>query len=330
MATIAALLLLAACEIDSQLLHVARVEGETGAPASWDSPAADERDTDEADLGDDETDSAADVADVEPEPQPGACASFESGVVVGHLPPELDEVSGLVASRTHPGVLWALEDSGNAAEIYALDIDGTLLATISLPVPNIDWEELAIAPCGEVDCLTIADVGDNNLVRDDAVLYRLTEPAVADGTASVETIRLRYAAGPQNVEAVVVDAAGAATLFSKRSDGSSEVLRESGGYYRSVATLSVGTPGEAEWYGRVTGASLWPDDKTLLLRSYGHAWRYDLDEHGLAGIAGSDRSELDVVGQEQVEAVAWDAAIGGWWQTTEGVDAALVFSGCDR
>ncbi len=338
MATIAALLLLAACSIESQLLHVERIDGETGAPGAWDSPPAEDspadeaRDSSDASTGDTEGDTAADVPAAEPadEPEstPSACRSFTPGVVVGQLPPELEEVSGLVASRTHPGVLWALEDSGNEAELYALDIDGALLATIRLPVPNVDWEDLAIAPCGEVDCLYVADVGDNNLVRDDVALYRLTEPPIADGAASVETIRVRYAAGPHNVEAVVVDASGVATLFSKRSDGTSEVLRERAGSFHSVATLSIGERGEAEWYGRLTGASLWPDEKTVLLRSYGHAWRYELDDQGLSGIATAQRSELDVIVQDQVEAVAWDPAIGGWWQTTEGVGAGLVFSGC--
>ena len=28
--------------------------------------------------------------------------------------PELDEVSGLAASRAHPGIYWAQNDSGNA------------------------------------------------------------------------------------------------------------------------------------------------------------------------------------------------------------------------
>ncbi len=332
MAPIAALLLLAACSIESQLLRIGRTDGDTAAPAAWDSPSADGNDTGEDNAGGTEGDTAAvEVPEEEPEPEPDprACTSFAPGVVVGHLPPELEEVSGLVASRTHPGVLWALEDSGNKAELYALDIDGALLATIRLSVPNVDWEDLAIAPCGEADCLYVADVGDNNLVRDGVQLYRLNEPPIADGTATVETIHIRYAGGPQNVEAVVVDANGAATLFSKRSDGTSDVLRETAGYFHSVATLSVAGRGEAEWYGRVTGASLWPDQNTLLLRTYGHAWRYELDDHGLSGVAAAQRSELDVVVQDQVEAVAWDASIGGWWQTTEGGGAGLVFSACD-
>ena len=56
----------------------------------------------------------------------------------------VDEISGLAASRQHPGVIWALNDSGDRAHVYALAPDGEVLATLWLRgARNIDWEDLA-------------------------------------------------------------------------------------------------------------------------------------------------------------------------------------------
>ena len=41
---------------------------------------------------------------------------------------DLNEVSGIAASRVHDDVLWAIEDSGNPARLYALSRRGRILA----------------------------------------------------------------------------------------------------------------------------------------------------------------------------------------------------------
>ena len=41
---------------------------------------------------------------------------------------DLDEISGLASSRAHDDVLWAHNDSGNPARLYAISTRGRLLA----------------------------------------------------------------------------------------------------------------------------------------------------------------------------------------------------------
>ncbi len=56
----------------------------------------------------------------------------------------LGEVSGIVASRRHPGIFWVHNDGDNAAELYAIDGEGQLRATLQVAgVRNVDWEDLA-------------------------------------------------------------------------------------------------------------------------------------------------------------------------------------------
>src|SRR5688572_7607336 len=89
------------------------------------------------------------------------------------LPDELRESSGLVISRTQPGVLWSHNDSGDGPSIYAIDMSGRLLAKFRIEGADArDWEDISRGPCpaamvpekapGPVECLYMADTGDNN------------------------------------------------------------------------------------------------------------------------------------------------------------------------
>ena len=55
-------------------------------------------------------------------PAPGVCAAYaDPPRQTGTIPKELHELSGIVASRKHPGVFWAHNDSGNPLELFAID-----------------------------------------------------------------------------------------------------------------------------------------------------------------------------------------------------------------
>jgi hypothetical protein len=54
--------------------------------------------------------------------------------------PDLDEVSGLAASRSHPGLYWAHNDGGNGTKLVAIRADGSRVATLeAYGVGNVDW-----------------------------------------------------------------------------------------------------------------------------------------------------------------------------------------------
>ena len=58
--------------------------------------------------------------------------------------PELTEISGLAVSRKTPGLLWAINDSGNSPMLYGLSTKGVLLKTYEVAgATNRDWEDLA-------------------------------------------------------------------------------------------------------------------------------------------------------------------------------------------
>ena len=101
------------------------------------------------------------------------------------------ESSGIVASRKYPGVFWTHNDSGNAAEIFAVDKSGKLLARYEVDEENQDWEDIAIDDAGH---LYIGDVGNNNESRKHAFVYRLDEPDPAKGTPAGRGEKLKATA----------------------------------------------------------------------------------------------------------------------------------------
>ncbi len=147
-----------------------------------------------------------------------AGASYAAPVARGVLPSApLPETSGLVASRRQADVLWAHNDSGNPAELFALGTDGSLRATFAVRgATNQDWEDIARIPGVPQDTIVLADTGDN-LARDtdgasgraSVTLYLVPEPDVAAGDAPVdaEALTLTYPDRPYDCEAVFVDPA---------------------------------------------------------------------------------------------------------------------------
>ena len=62
--------------------------------------------------------------------------------------PEIDEASGMVASRTYPDVFWTLNDSNGPSCLYAIAKDGELKHKMCLEgAINYDWEAIATATC---------------------------------------------------------------------------------------------------------------------------------------------------------------------------------------
>jgi hypothetical protein len=127
----------------------------------------------------------------------------------------ITEASGIVASRKNPPVLWVHNDSGHAADVYAINPEGKLLATCRIKGARCrDWEDIAIGPGPDPqhDLLYIGDIGDNGSRYPFITVYRLPEPKVDPNGASVEmttgpaeAIELVYPDGPKDAETLLVD-----------------------------------------------------------------------------------------------------------------------------
>lgn len=128
------------------------------------------------------------------------------------------ETSGLAVSQADDRVLWAINDSGQTPELYALDLEGGARGRWTVSADNRDWEDLDSAYLNGSPMLIIADTGDNLRRRPQARLWLLPEPEVANApstrTIEAREFWFRYADGPRNVEAMAL-ADDAIWLISK-------------------------------------------------------------------------------------------------------------------
>lgn len=144
--------------------------------------------------------------------QGGAVATADR-VEMGRMPDELRESSGLGISRTHPGVFWTHNDSGDRPRVYAIDSTATLLAPFEVAGAGAqDWEAMALGPCPErigTSCLYMADIGDNGFERASVAIYIIEEPdpfASDSEVALLGAVPFVYPDGPHNAEALAITA----------------------------------------------------------------------------------------------------------------------------
>lgn len=195
--------------------------------------------------------------------------------------PRVDESSGVAVSGRSPGVLWTHNDSGDGPYVYATDTTGTALGTFAVTgARNVDWEDIALGPCGGGTCLYIADTGDNRERRRAVVLYRVPEPDVVGGhplrarpTAPAEAMIVRYPDAPHDVEAMWVAPSQDVHLVTKGLSGPVRHYRVPAAAWASsgpvtaelVEQLPIRVKSRQD---RVTGAALSPDGRTVAVRTY--------------------------------------------------------------
>jgi hypothetical protein len=188
--------------------------------------------------------------------------------------PRIQESSGMALGRRHPEVLWTHNDSGDDARLFAVGPDGRTLATLTLAgVAARDWEGMA---AGRDDrgrpALFVGDIGDNNGVWPEVAVYRVGEPArLRDATVPAVRYRLRYADGPHDAEALLVDPRGNRLYVATKG-------LAGGGLYRAPARLATDRVNLLQRVARVppvvTDGAFAPGGRGFVLRDYQGAFAY--------------------------------------------------------
>ncbi len=135
--------------------------------------------------------------------------------------PHIGELSGLAVSQNNSSLYWAINDSGNAPVLFAMDRGGRSLGEIKLPFANKDWEALSSFKDAGKSWLLIADTGDNLRRRKTHKLFVIQEPVLGSKQKPVlhREIEFVYEDGPQNTESVAVSVAERAIyLVSKEAN----------------------------------------------------------------------------------------------------------------
>jgi len=98
------------------------------------------------------------------------------------MPKQLEESSAVEVSAKSK-LIWTLLDSGNPAEIYGLDVNGSIAQTIQITnAKNNDWEDLTSDDLGN---LYIGDFGNNENDRKNLAIYKLDAGSLKSRQAAV-------------------------------------------------------------------------------------------------------------------------------------------------
>jgi hypothetical protein len=290
------------------------------------------------------------VASVEPAPAPEpivapdvapspTCTDWSPTVEVARLSdPRLVEVSGLVASRAHPGVVYVHNDSGEPyARFFAITTEGAVLAEIVLDgAPWRDVEDIAYHD----GWIYLADAGDNGArdgsqpVHDEIWALRTREPALDDArdgvihTSEVERLAFRYPDRPRDCEAVAFDPrTGDLYFLTKENEGPVDVFVARAPLSTQGVTVlerAGSMPGGGSLADSVTAMDVSSDGAAIVVRTYLRALLYPrVADETIASALARPPVALPVIREWQGEAIGFAADGATLLSIPEG-DAAPV------
>lgn len=214
------------------------------------------------------------------------CTAYGTPTVAGTEPSSLTELSGIVASRQNPGVLYAHNDSGSNSTLVVLsDVAAPLGQIVLSNVAAVDWEDVAVGPCDAGSCVFVGEIGDNNLAYASRAVYRFAEPTISPTTpigtqmVTADALTFVYPDGRHNAETLLVEPmSGDIFVVTKVSNVPSTVYRMPKPFtpgtqvtMEKVGDLSL--PGSA---GLVTGGDVHPCGTRMLIRTYPMIYEFKL------------------------------------------------------
>jgi len=255
--------------------------------------------------------------------------SSENPAILARVGKPLDEVSGLVAATQ--GHLWTHNDSGDGPHVYALALDGTLLATYAVRGETFrDVEDIAAGPGPDPGkrYLFIADVGNNRAhdgePRASVTVFRVPEPRLPDTVPEekividADALVLVYPDAAHDVETLLVDPLTGDLYLCTKRDPESRVYR-----------LPKPGPGpsryDLEFVGTFlptgnTAGDVSPDGRHILIKTYVGIVHFERDPEkplwqALVGVTGKNLPGY--VMEPQGEAIAFDLAGTGFYTLSE-------------
>ena len=210
--------------------------------------------------------------------------------------PAVKESSGLAASRRNPGMFWTHNDSGDGPFLYAFDRQGKRAGIWEVAgAKAIDWEDMAAGPGPERGraYLYVGDIGDNARKREEIIVYRVAEPAIAaqDSAASqaqarktepAEAIRLKYPDGTHDAEALLVHPATGDLYIVTKAMGAPARVYKAASPISSADVTTLTLVGEARlpnaMAGLITGGDIAPDGRRVILCDYFGAYEMALPD----------------------------------------------------
>jgi hypothetical protein len=226
----------------------------------------------------------------------------------------LPELSGLTPSLRHRRILWAVNDSGNAPILYALDAKTCRVrARHTLTRGLVDAEALATSRDRRGrPILWIGDIGDNARVRTRVRIIRIREPSLGVGSSRGRVLRVRYPDRPHDAESLMASKRGRWLYIGTKQAGESSLYRFSTRGPRQTGVRLRAIPNVT------TDAARNPRSGDYAIRDYTRIFRFRWPARSDQAIGTSTAPP-----QRQAEALAFSRN-GRWLYTASEQDPRLL------
>ncbi len=199
----------------------------------------------------------------------------------------ITESSGLAADPD-AGIYWTVNDSGSTGTAYGVEPDGKVRGTLNYRVEPVDVEAVAFHD----DRLYVADIGDNEAVRDQITVYYFNQPRASGLTVGYRAWDFEYPDGAHDAEALLVNGNGRLFVVTKEAMG---------GIYRAPKEPTASGVNRLTRVGDapslVTDGTFLPGGDQLALLSYNKVTVLDAKSYEQA-------AEADIPKQKQAESLA--------------------------
>lgn len=223
------------------------------------------------------------------------------------------ESSGLAVSATHDDLAYTVNDSGHDPLVFAVRVSTG--ETVGVTTLGVDWFDVEALGLDSEGTLWVADIGDNNAVREELRLYALPEPGEGDADIAPDEYRLVYPDGPRDAEAIAVDPAdGTVHILTKEVPEGRVFTMPADATPSQVAEL---VPGPAGLPPLVTDAAFHPDGSAVAVRTYVEVLDVDPETWEI-------RTRDFLPPQPQGETLAFEPGGDTFLIGSEGEDSALL------
>jgi hypothetical protein len=204
------------------------------------------------------------------------CQQWSQGIRTGELQVQLQEASGMAASRQFPGRLYHINDSGDAGQFYITRLDGSDPQAVRIAgFDPEDTEALSLGPCPQQSpnsCIYIGDIGDNDSRRNSIEIVVVDEVGNFSKTAKPRSrLKIRYPDRPHDAESMAVLPDG--TIFILTKESPARLFKAKPNVAEQTLTfVTTLDPG-----GRPTDMSISDDGMRMLVLTYKDAVEYTID-----------------------------------------------------
>lgn len=259
----------------------------------------------------------------------GSDSLFSSPKTMGKVQNnEVDEASGIAASRINKNMLWTHNDSGDKARIFLMTDSGKHVGEFILDnIEANDMEDIAVGPGPEEgkSYIYLGDIGDNWGEEEVKQVYRFPEPDISGKTKPVkdsirqfDVIHVRYPDMARDAETLMIDPASRDIyIVSKREVN--VIL------YRAPFPQSPGDTVTMERVGEmpltmIVGGDISPEGDEVLLKSYNEIYYWKLSgKETVRDILNKEPKLLPIAAEPQGEAIAWNPDASGYFTVSEEV-----------